>query len=129
MAVAYKTIYDSVGMVTGGFSGISIIVRRLTEYLKDYSYVKIQESSVPDGMQQGGVHIVYYLINNIIPSGGVPIWFTNISLNIPLFICAYKERGKAFLRIHCWQMHFLRCLWQFFQRQIYREACMRGRHS
>lgn len=98
MAVAYKTIYDSVGMVTGGFSGISIIVRRLTEYLKDYSYVKIQESSVPDGMQQGGVHIVYYLINNIIPSGGVPIWFTNISLNIPLFICAYKERGKAFLK-------------------------------
>ncbi len=30
MAVAYKSIFDSVGMVTGGFSGISMIVRHLT---------------------------------------------------------------------------------------------------
>lgn len=30
MAVAYKSIFDSVGMVTGGFSGISVIVRYLT---------------------------------------------------------------------------------------------------
>lgn len=30
MALAYKTVFDSVGMVTGGFSGIGIIVKRLT---------------------------------------------------------------------------------------------------
>lgn len=30
MAVAYKSIFDSAGMVTGGFSGISVIVRYLT---------------------------------------------------------------------------------------------------
>lgn len=30
MAVAYKSIFDSAGMVTGGFSGISVIVRHLT---------------------------------------------------------------------------------------------------
>ena len=29
MAVAYRMIYDSVGMVTGGFSGVGIIVGRL----------------------------------------------------------------------------------------------------
>lgn len=31
MAVAYKSIYDSAQMVTGGFSGIGVIVRYLTE--------------------------------------------------------------------------------------------------
>ena len=30
MAIAYKSIYDSDGMVTGGISGISIIIRRLS---------------------------------------------------------------------------------------------------
>mgnify|MGYP000644719461 CR=1 FL=1 len=30
MAIAYKSIYDSAGMVTGGISGISIIIRRLS---------------------------------------------------------------------------------------------------
>lgn len=30
MAVAYKSIFDSAGMVTGGFSGIAVIVRHLT---------------------------------------------------------------------------------------------------
>lgn len=36
MAVAYKSIYDSAQMVTGGFSGIGVIVRYLTmEYVSD----------------------------------------------------------------------------------------------
>ena len=30
MSIAYKSIYDSAGMVTGGFSGIGIIIRYLT---------------------------------------------------------------------------------------------------
>lgn len=33
MAVAYKSIYDSVGMVTGGFSGIGVIVKRISTRL------------------------------------------------------------------------------------------------
>ena len=35
MAIAYKSIYDSAGMVTGGISGISIIIRRLSLTAKE----------------------------------------------------------------------------------------------
>lgn len=36
MAVAYKSIFDSAGMVTGGFSGIAVIVRYITMgYIED----------------------------------------------------------------------------------------------
>lgn len=59
MAFAYKTVFDSAGLVTGGFSGIGIIVRRLT---------------------------------------GVPLWLTNTVLNVPLFVAAYKIKGKEFIR-------------------------------
>jgi uncharacterized membrane-anchored protein YitT (DUF2179 family) len=63
MAVAYKSIYDSAKMVTGGFSGISIIVK--------------------------------YMSAGII-QGGVPLWVTNMALNIPLFIAAFSIEGKKF---------------------------------
>ena len=88
MAVAYKTIYDSVGMITGGFSGISIIVRRLSVYLQHYTMEKAKYTS----------NSIMYIISRVIPEDGIPIWITNISLNIPLFICAYKERGIYFLK-------------------------------
>lgn len=88
MAVAYKTIYDSVGMITGGFSGISIIVRRLSVYLQHYIMEKAKYTS----------NSIMYIISRVIPEDGIPIWITNISLNIPLFICAYKERGIYFLK-------------------------------
>lgn len=74
MAVAYKTIYDSVGMVTGGFSGISIIVRKLSIIVRE----------------KAGW---YFIAEN-----GIPIWVTNVVLNIPLFIWGYLSKGKAFLR-------------------------------
>ena len=61
MAAAYKSIYQSVGMVTGGFSGIGVIVNRVT----------------------GGVW-----------AGGVPLWITNVTLNVPLFIAAFYIEGK-----------------------------------
>ena len=64
MAAAYKSIYQSVGMVTGGFSGIGVIVNRVT----------------------GGVW-----------AGGVPLWITNVSLNVPLFIAAFYIEGKEFI--------------------------------
>lgn len=65
MAAAYKSIYQSVGMVTGGFSGIGVIVNRVT----------------------GGVW-----------AGGVPLWLTNVTLNVPLFIAAFYIEGKEFIK-------------------------------
>lgn len=64
MAIAYKCIYDSVHMVTGGFSGIGVIVRHVTMGLID---------------------------------GGIPMWVTNIVLNIPLFIASYIIMGRKFV--------------------------------
>ncbi|MCI8992142.1 MAG: YitT family protein [Eubacterium sp.] len=64
MGLGIKCIYDQMGMVTGGFSGIAIIARKLTETL--------------------------------LP-GGVPLGVTNLILNIPVFILAYKIKGKQFI--------------------------------
>ena len=52
-------------MVTGGFSGIGVIVNRVT----------------------GGVW-----------AGGVPLWITNVTLNVPLFIAAFYIEGKEFIK-------------------------------
>lgn len=64
MAFAIKSCYDPVGLVTGGFTGIGIMLRRLTL------------EALP---------------------GGIPIWFTNLALNIPLFFAAFKLKGGRFL--------------------------------
>lgn len=65
MAIAYKSIYDSAGMVTGGFSGIGVIVKR---------------------------------ISGSVWQGGVPLWVTNVALNVPLFLTAYNIEGKEFIK-------------------------------
>ena len=64
MAFAIKNIYDPIGLVTGGFTGIGIMVRKLTMDL-----VK----------------------------GGIPIWMTNVVLELPLFLLAFKLKGGHFL--------------------------------
>ena len=64
MAFAIKSAYDSIGLVTGGFTGIGIMVRRLTTDLVD---------------------------------GGIPIWITNLVLDIPLLLVALKLKGRRFL--------------------------------
>ncbi|MBQ4283408.1 MAG: YitT family protein [Lachnospira sp.] len=64
MAIAYKSIYDSVQMVTGGFSGIGVIVRHLTMGIVE---------------------------------GGIPMWVTNVVLNVPLFIASYIIKGRKFV--------------------------------
>lgn len=74
MAIAYKSIYDSAGMVTGGISGISIIIRRLSLIAKE---------SWKSGW---------------FPQSGIPIWFTNIMLDIPLFIWAYCKKGIDYIK-------------------------------
>ena len=64
MAIAIKSTYDPIGLITGGFTGIGIMLRRLTtEFVK----------------------------------GGIPIWLTNLLLNIPLFLAAFKLKGGRFL--------------------------------
>ena len=65
MALAINSVFDATGLVTGGFSGIAILVKRWT----------------------GGI-----------VKGGIPLWLTNITLNIPLFILGCKIRGFAFVK-------------------------------
>lgn len=64
VAFSVQCMYDPCGLVTGGFSGIAIIIKSLTEH--------------------------------IVP-GGVPLWLTNLLLNIPVFIVAYIKMGRRFI--------------------------------
>jgi Uncharacterized conserved protein len=64
MAFSIKSIYASINLVTGGFTGIAIL-------LKDLS-------------------------GQWIP-GGIPLWITNLILNIPLFLIGIKVKGIRFL--------------------------------
>lgn len=64
IALAVQAIFDPMGMVTGGYAGIGILLRRATE--------------------------------GFIP-GGIPIWLTNILLNLPAFAAAWFVMGKAFV--------------------------------
>ena len=65
MAVAVISAFDKAGMVTGGFSGVAIIVKEWTESL------------VP---------------------GGIPLWITNVALNIPLFFLGMRIGGFQFVK-------------------------------
>lgn len=64
LAFGIQSFYDQVGLVTGGFSGLAIVIKHLTLELLE---------------------------------GGVPLWFTNIALNVPVFILAYFLKGKGFI--------------------------------
>lgn len=64
MALAIQCIYDRVGLVTGGFTGLTIVIRSLTK------------SVIEDG---------------------IPLWFTNIVLNIPVFLYSYMKFGRKFV--------------------------------
>lgn len=65
MATAITSCFDAAGMVTGGFSGIAIIVKAGTKGLY---------------------------------GNGVPLWVTNLVLNIPVFILAAKIKGFSFVK-------------------------------
>lgn len=64
VAFSIQCVYDPIRLVTGGFTGLAIIVKEIT----------------------GGA----------IP-GGMPLWLTNIVLNIPVFLAALKIKGKSFI--------------------------------
>jgi uncharacterized membrane-anchored protein YitT (DUF2179 family) len=64
MAMAIQWIYDRVGLVIGGFTGITIIIRTLTESVWE---------------------------------GGIPLWLSNLVLNVPVFVYAYFRLGKRYI--------------------------------
>lgn len=70
IAAATSIFYDPVGMVTGGFSGVSIIIRDIT--------------------------------NRVFNNGGIPLWITNVVLNVPLFLFAFKKHGGMYLLRTFW---------------------------
>ena len=65
MGTAITSCFDAAGMVTGGFSGIAILVKSWT---------------------------------NGLYGDGIPLWFTNLALNVPLFILATKIKGFKFVK-------------------------------
>ena len=64
LALSIQCLFDPVSLVTGGFTGLSIVIKEMT--------------------------------SGIIP-GGMPLWLTNISLNVPVFLIAFKVKGKGFI--------------------------------
>ena len=62
MGTAITSCFDAAGMVTGGFSGIAILVKAWTKGLY---------------------------------GNGIPLWITNLILNVPLFLLATKIKGFA----------------------------------
>lgn len=65
MAIAVNIVYEPLGMITGGVTGIGIVIKHFTEPFIE---------------------------------GGIPVWLTNIVLNIPLFIVAFYIKGGKFLK-------------------------------
>ena len=65
MGTAITSCFDAAVMVTGGFSGIAILVKAWTKGLY---------------------------------GNGIPLWITNLILNVPLFLLATKIKGFAFVR-------------------------------
>ncbi|WP_058486743.1 YitT family protein [Defluviitalea phaphyphila] len=63
LACAINLFFEKQGLVTGGITGLAIVVKHITQ-----PYFK----------------------------GGIPLWFTNIILNIPLFLIGIMIRGKGF---------------------------------
>lgn len=60
MGISIQCIYDQMGLVTGGFTGLAIIAKWIT-------------------------------------NGQIPLWLTNILLNVPLFIFSAIVKGKKFV--------------------------------
>jgi uncharacterized membrane-anchored protein YitT (DUF2179 family) len=65
IAASVNLVYEPLEMVTGGVTGLAIVIKNLTSMWFE---------------------------------GGVPIWLTNIILNVPLFVAAVLVRGKTFLK-------------------------------
>ncbi len=77
MALAINSVFDASGMVTGGFSGVAIIVKAWTKGVID---------------------------------GGIPLWVTNIGLNVPLFLIGWKIHGFSFVKESTDRRNFSVCM-------------------
>ena len=64
LSLSVRYFFDPSGLVTGGFTGLAIIVKAVTS-----------------GLIQGGV----------------PLWITNLVLNVPVFLLAWWLLGRRFL--------------------------------
>lgn len=64
VSIAINMVYDPLGLVTGGVTGLSIIVKSLTA--------------------------------DLVP-GGIPVWLTNVIINVPLFLAAIRVKGKRYI--------------------------------
>lgn len=64
MALAVNLIYEPLGMVTGGVSGLSIVIQRISS--------------------------VWFHTS-------VPVWLSNLLINIPIFVCALRLMGKEYM--------------------------------
>ncbi len=64
LALAYQCIFDPTGLVTGGFTGLAIILKNVTRIW--------------------------------LPQG-IPLWLTNLVLNIPVFWFAWRKMGAKFI--------------------------------
>lgn len=64
LAFGIACFYDPIGLVTGGFTGLAIVIKSVTE-----TFI----------------------------TGGIPLWITNLVLNIPMFILAYFLKGPKFI--------------------------------
>lgn len=64
MAFGLQCIYDPTELVTGGFTGLAIIIKDMTKQW------------LPEG---------------------IPLWLTNLALNIPVFVLGYVRMGKQFI--------------------------------
>lgn len=64
LASAYNLAFDPNGLVTGGVSGLGIVIRSLTKDLWP---------------------------------GGIPLWFSGLLLNLPIYAVGYLSRGRKFI--------------------------------
>ena len=64
LAFGLQCFYDPIGLVTGGFTGLAIVIKSVTGMLCE---------------------------------GGIPLWFTNLALNVPVFILSYFLKGSKFI--------------------------------
>lgn len=64
MALAINLVFDPMGLVTGGVTGLAIVVKHWTSSFID---------------------------------GGIPVWLTNLLVNVPLFLVALRKKGKKYI--------------------------------
>ena len=64
LAISIQNSYDTIGLVTGGFTGLGIVIKSASAA--------------------------------IIP-GGIPLWLTNVVLNVPVFVLSFIIMGHKFV--------------------------------